>query len=90
MGTILREKIYVTDVAPMRWKPGIGYKNVTKREQATWGLDERETKKKAVFERKERVARIMREIFLYDTQDYDIWDAIGIGWFSVSKEYGKK
>jgi Holliday junction resolvasome RuvABC endonuclease subunit len=80
LGTLAGLGIETSDITPMTWKPGIGYKNVTKKEQETWELDVRETKKKAAFERKERVKRIVQEkIPGIGEYDEDVVDAIGIG-----------
>lgn len=84
MGTLIGLDIPVDDIGPMSWKPKIGYKNVTKKEMETWGLDPKETKKKAAFERKERTKRIIRNR-IPDIQEYDddIFDSIGIGLYRI-------
>jgi Holliday junction resolvasome RuvABC endonuclease subunit len=77
----------VYDVGPLKWKPGIGYKNVTKKEQNAWTeeIGAKEAKKKASSERKERVKRIVCEMIPdLELNDYDIYDAIAIGIWSMS------
>ena len=84
MGTIIGKGIPVEDIPPMSWKPKIGYKNVTKKEMDTWGLDAKETKKKAAFERKERTKRIIRErIPLVNEYNDNIFDAIAIAIYTL-------
>lgn len=78
--------VKVSDVPPMRWKPGIGYKNVRKVEINEWAkeIGEKEAKKKAAFERKERTKRIIDKAFPdHGCEDNDINDAIGIGLWAV-------
>lgn len=78
----------VQDVGPLRWKPYIGYKNVSKKEKDEWykELGEKEAKKKASFERKNRVKRIIdKRIPKLNLEDLDIYDAIGIGIWGLSE-----
>lgn len=77
----------VSDVPPLTWKPFIGYKNVSKKEKDEWGLtmDQKEVKKKAEFERKERVKRIIDvRIPNHGCTDYDIIDSMGIGLWGLA------
>lgn len=77
----------VIDVGPMIWKAYIGYKKVTVRDIKVWAdeLGDKEAKKKASFERKDRVKQIMSSRFpSLELEDYDIWDSIGIGWWAVN------
>ncbi len=78
--------VRVYDVSPLVWKPYIGYKNVRKAEKDAWtaemGLTE--SKKKAAFERKERVRQIMIQTFPgLDVSDTDVNDAIAIGFWAI-------
>lgn len=85
-GRFCQERIPVVDVVPLKWKSGIGYQNVSANEKKAWGktMTESEVKKKAEFERKNRVRNIIKEIFPIDhIQDNDIVDAIGIGYWAV-------
>ena len=73
---------HIDDVKPLVWKPGIGYKNVSAKEKQIWKdqLGAKEAQKKASFERKERIKRIIDEkIPGHNCNDNDIIDAIGIG-----------
>lgn len=78
------------DVSPLMWKPGIGYKNVTKKDQVE--LEKNGEKGsiqiKMKNERKERVRQIVSAAFGDDTSgldDDDIVDAIGIGlWYHLT------
>ena len=82
--------IRVLDVGPLRWKAFIGYKSVKKAEIAEWTqqMGEKEAKKKAAFERKDRVRSIMFEKYpQVDEEDYDIWDSIAIGWWAIHNCY---
>lgn len=85
-----RENVSTGHVAPLKWKPGVGYKNVSAKEKKEWALTmpEKEVKKKAAFERKERVRVLMvDQIPGLDETDYDIIDAIAIGVWGI-KEFG--
>lgn len=82
--------IRVIDVGPLRWKSFIGYKNVRKIEITAWAneMGEKEAKKKAAFERKDRVRSIMFKKYpKVDEEDYDIWDSIAIGWWAIHNCY---
>jgi Holliday junction resolvasome RuvABC endonuclease subunit len=83
-------KLRVIDVGPLKWKAYIGYKKVTKKEIDEWAKEhgEKEAKKIAAFERKDRVRAIMFHKFpQLENEDYDIWDAIGIGWWAIHELY---
>ena len=80
---------YVTDVNPLTWKAGIGYKNLNKKDEkeikdkyGTKGIQKRLND-----ERKARVRKILMEYFTdleLDGIDSDISDAIGIGlWYGI-------
>jgi Holliday junction resolvasome RuvABC endonuclease subunit len=76
----------VSDIVPITWKAGIGYKRVSAGEKRIWAdtMTTREVTKKAEFERKERVKRIVdAEIPGHGCVDGDIIDAIGIGLWAV-------
>lgn len=78
------------DVSPLMWKPGIGYKNVTKKDQ--YELENNGQKGsiqiKMKNERKQRVRNIVSAAFGDDVEgieDEDIVDAIGIGlWYHLT------
>lgn len=80
----------VTDVNPLKWKSGIGYKNLTKKE--TKDIKDkyggRGIQKRLNDERKLRVRRILLEYFSdleLDGVDSDISDAMGIGlWYCIT------
>ncbi len=77
-------------VDPLEWKPGLGYKNISRIEKAGWVKEtgKKEAEKKARFERKERIRLIVMDMIpdLEET-DNDIIDAIGIGLWGM-KTYG--
>lgn len=78
--------IPIIDVGPMTWKAFIGYKNVRKTDIAEWAkeIGEKEAKKKAAFERKDRVRSIMFHIYPeIEEEDYDIWDSIAIAYWGT-------
>jgi hypothetical protein len=82
LGLSLACNVKVKDVGPLEWKRWLGYKSVSKTEIAAWTKDmgEKEAKKKASFERKNRVKTILEErIPNLDEGDYDVLDAIAIG-----------
>jgi Holliday junction resolvasome RuvABC endonuclease subunit len=82
LGLSLQYNIKVHDVGPLEWKRWLGYKSVSKSEITAWILElgEKEAKKKASFERKNRVKNILEEkIPTLIEEDYDILDAIAIG-----------
>lgn len=80
----------VTDVNPLKWKSGIGYKNVTKKEARDIEnkFGSRGIQKRLNDERKQRVRNILLEYFSdleLDGVDSDISDAIGIGlWYCIT------
>jgi Holliday junction resolvasome RuvABC endonuclease subunit len=83
----------VMDVNPLKWKSGIGYKNLTKK-QAKDIKDKfggRGIQKRLNDERKNRVKEILSSHFPdleVDGMDSDISDAIGIGlWYGVSNGF---
>jgi Holliday junction resolvasome RuvABC endonuclease subunit len=78
--------VNVIDVGPLKWKAFIGYQNVRKTEITEWTKQygEKEAKKKASFERKERTRRIIWKMFpLLEEEDHDIIDAIAIGYWAI-------
>jgi Holliday junction resolvasome RuvABC endonuclease subunit len=82
LGLALASKVKVKDVGPLEWKRWLGYKSVSKAEIAQWTKDigEKEAKKKASFERKNRVKILLEERMPeLDEGDYDVLDAIAIG-----------
>jgi len=87
IGLSLMNNIKTVDVGPITWKRWLGYKNVSKVEIAAWSAEmgDKEAKKKASFERKNRVKIILEErIPNLDESDYDIIDAIAIGLWAAS------
>lgn len=82
LGLALACNVKVKDVGPLEWKRWLGYKSVSKAEITEWTkeMGEKEAKKKASFERKNRVKSILEErIPDLEEGDYDILDAIAIG-----------
>jgi hypothetical protein len=82
LGLSLACNVKVKDVGPLEWKRWLGYKSVSKTEIAEWTKEvgEKEAKKRASFERKNRVKTILEDrISNLDEGDYDILDAIAIG-----------
>lgn len=83
----------VQDVNPLKWKSGIGYKNLTKKDSKDLKdkYGERGIQKRLSEERKQRVRTILNNVFPdFDTTavDSDITDAIGIGlWYGVSNGF---
>lgn len=75
------------DIGPVQWKSAIGYKKVSAQEKNVWAetMTKTEVKKKADFERKHRVKVILEDIFpeVKALDDYDIIDAIGIGYWAA-------
>jgi hypothetical protein len=71
----------------MKWKSHIGYKNVTKSEKEAWKVKhgEKEAKKIAASERKERTGKIVKEKIngIDDITDNDILDSIAIGLWAL-------
>jgi Holliday junction resolvasome RuvABC endonuclease subunit len=88
-GEIIRCNIQCEDVSPLSWKPGIGYKNLSKREVEELkkqGID-LSNQAKLKTERKDRVRRIIMMAYgkdIENIEDDDIVDAIGIGlWYHL-------
>jgi Holliday junction resolvasome RuvABC endonuclease subunit len=88
-GEIIRCNVQCEDVSPLSWKPGIGYKNLSKREVEELkkqGID-LSNQAKLKNERKDRVRRIIMMAYGQDIEnieDDDIVDAIGIGlWYHL-------
>lgn len=82
LGLSLYCNVKVRDVGPLEWKRWLGYKSVSKAEIAEWAKDfgDKEAKKIASFERKNRVKILLEErIPNLNEGDYDILDAIAIG-----------
>lgn len=83
----------VTDVNPLKWKSGIGYKNVTKKESKDIKdkFGSRGIQKRLNDERKNRVKDILIQHFPgleVDGMDSDISDSIGIGlWYGMSNGF---
>ena len=83
----------VTDVNPLTWKAGIGYKNISKAEikAITEEHGEKGIQKRLSFERKNRVKMILEKKlpdYDYSLLDSDITDAIGIGlWYGISNGF---
>lgn len=80
----------ITDVNPLIWKNGIGYKNVTKKEIAELEKNGEtgSSALKAKRERKKRVRDIVAPFFKNDEdglKDDDIIDAAGIGLWYIKK-----
>ena len=77
----------VIDVPILSWKANLGYKKVTKKEIAGWEYDfgKTEAKKIAAFERKDRVAKIIKERLeaVRNLDDDDIMDSIGIAIWGI-------
>lgn len=90
-GILSAGKCTVSDVNPLMWKSGIGYKNLGKKDKEI--IDNNGEKGslqiKLKNERKKRVRDIVRKYFKEDDiniQDDDIIDAAGIGlWYSLKK-----
>ena len=80
----------VTDVNPLKWKSGIGYKNLTKKDtkEIKDKYGGRGIQKRLNDERKLRVKNILMEYFSHlelDGVDSDISDAMGIGlWYCIT------
>lgn len=80
----------ITDVNPLIWKNGIGYKNLTKADIAKLenNGEKGSTQLKAKKERKKRVRDIVSYLFENDQEglnDDDIIDAAGIGLWYIKK-----
>ena len=89
MGVLAPFCNFVIEANPLIWKRDIGYQKVTKKEKEEWTnvLGEKEAKKYAAFERKNRVRVIIKDVFgeefedsLYDSDEIDAL-AIGV-WYN--------
>ena len=89
IGECLKECDDVSEVTIANWKSYIGYKNVSKAEKDAWTkqFGEKESKKMAAIERKQRTIDIIhRKIPNIDhINDNDICDAIGIALYGLNK-----
>lgn len=87
MGVCLVHCPKVSEVTIANWKSYIGYKNVSKAEKDSWTREfgEKESKKRAASERKQRTINIVHTKILGidHVNDNDVCDAIGIGLFSL-------
>jgi Holliday junction resolvasome RuvABC endonuclease subunit len=87
IGTCLNYCDNVSEVTIANWKSFIGYKNVSKAEKESWTrqFGEKESKKMAASERKQRTIRIVHEKIsgIDHINDNDICDSIGIGLYSL-------
>ena len=87
LGCALMHNVKVMDVGPLEWKRWLGYKSVSKVEINNWTKEfgEKEAKKIASFERKNRVKNILdSRISNLNESDYDIIDAIAIGLWAAN------
>lgn len=90
-GILSGGKCTVSDVNPLMWKSGIGYKNLTKKDNESIKNNGQKgsLQVKLKNERKKRVRDIVRKYFETDDiniDDDDIIDAAGIGlWYSLKK-----
>ena len=89
MGVMYQHCKFIAEANPIVWKRGIGYSKVTKAEKEQWEkeIGAKEAKKKAAFERKDRVRQILVTNLGKDFQesryDSDEIDAIAIGvWYN--------
>ncbi|MAG73638.1 hypothetical protein CL620_04940 [archaeon] len=81
---------FVSEANPLTWKSALGYKRVTKKDVATWErtLGGVEGRKRAAFERKNRIRLILNDEVDIDLSGYDSdeIDALAIGiWYNRSK-----
>lgn len=87
IGTSLLYCDNVYEVPIANWKSFIGYKNVSKAEKDAWTkqFGEKESKKMAAIERKQRTINIVHGKIpgIDHVNDNDICDAIGIGLYSL-------
>lgn len=87
IGTCLLHCDNVAEVPIANWKSFIGYKNVSKAEKDAWTkkFGEKESKKMAAIERKQRTINIVHDKIsgIDHVNDNDICDAIGIGLFCL-------
>jgi Holliday junction resolvasome RuvABC endonuclease subunit len=96
MATAALYKIPIVEASPLVWKTQIGYNRVTKKDILAWSqaMGEKEAKKKASYERKHRVRRLLAdrihsELLDEDIYDSDVIDAIGIATWGCQKEIEK-
>jgi Holliday junction resolvasome RuvABC endonuclease subunit len=96
MATASLYKIPIVEASPLVWKTQIGYNRVTKKDILAWSvtMGEKEAKKKASYERKHRVRRLLADrigSYLLDIEKYndDEIDAIGIATWGCQKEIEK-
>jgi len=89
LGECLKECDSVSEVTIANWKSYIGYKNVSKAEKDSWTkqFGEKESKKMAAFERKQRTINIIHRKIpdINYLNDNDICDAIGIALYGLDK-----
>jgi len=87
LGTCINFCSNVSEVPIANWKSFIGYKNVSKADKDRWNIEfgEKEAKKMAASERKQRTIRIVHEKIsgIDYVVDNDICDAIGIGLYGL-------
>jgi Holliday junction resolvasome RuvABC endonuclease subunit len=88
IGECLKECDNVSEVTVANWKSFIGYKNVSKAEKESWTrqFGEKESKKMASLERKQRTINIIHRKIpdLSHINDNDICDAIGISLYGLN------
>jgi Holliday junction resolvasome RuvABC endonuclease subunit len=89
LGECLKGCSNVSEITIANWKSFIGYKNVSKAEKEAWTREfgEKESKKIAAKERKERTIRIVHQKIsgIDHVNDNDICDAIGIALYGLDK-----
>jgi Holliday junction resolvasome RuvABC endonuclease subunit len=89
LGECLKGCSNVSEITIANWKSFIGYKNVSKAEKEAWTKEfgEKESKKIAAKERKERTIRIVHQKIsgIDHVNDNDICDAIGIALYGLDK-----
>jgi len=78
-------RVPVVEASPLVWKTGIGYSKVTKKDIVAWSIQmgEKEAKKKASYERKNRIRNLLIKRYGdkfndHEKYDADVVDAIGI------------
>lgn len=88
LGECLKECDNVSEVTIANWKSYIGYKNVSKAEKDAWTkqFGEKESKKMAAIERKQRTIDIIHRKIpdVSHINDNDICDAIGIALYGLN------
>ena len=96
MATAALRGIQIVEASPLVWKTQIAYNRVTKKDILAWSqtMGEKEAKKKASYERKHRVRRLLAERIRPDLLDVDRYDgdeidAIGIATWGCQKEIEK-